>query len=242
MKKPFLLAFAAVALAALLTSCILVSDPEGEPGWRNIPESNKPRVSGSEFRQTLPFTPGGTLSLENDYGDVEITGWDRDEVEVVAKAATGASQLQRSARQSRGRGGVPEVEIRETDDGLLVRTPTFEGPGQAPAANYEVRAPNSVVLTGIRISEGNLTIADVFGRIDASVDLGDLTVRNYSGPLRATVGTGNADIEVLDLREGDEISVTSRRGDIFLRLESASAPSSRRTHRGARSAATSTSA
>ncbi|MGZ5487622.1 MAG: hypothetical protein ACXWF4_03750 [Candidatus Aminicenantales bacterium] len=221
MKKPFLMAVAAVALEGLLTSCILVSDPEGEPGWRTTPESSsKPRVSGSEFRQTFPFTPGGTLSLENDYGDVEITGWDRDEVEVVAKAATGAAQLQRSARQSRGRGGSPEVEVRETNEGLLIRTPTFEGPGQAPAANYEVQAPNSVVLTGIRISEGNLTVADVFGRIDASVDLGDLTVRNYSGPLRATVGTGNADVEVLDLRDGDEISITSRRGDIFLRLES----------------------
>jgi hypothetical protein len=220
MKKPLLMAFTAVVLAALFMSCILISDPEGEPGWRNIPENNKPRTSGSEFRQTLPFTPGGTLSLENDYGDIEITGWDRDEVEIVATAATSASQAPRSARQSLGRGGAPEVEVRETREGLLIRTATFEGPGRPPAANYEVRAPSSVVLTGIRISEGHLTIADVFGRIEASVDLGDLTVRNYSGPLRATVGTGNADIEVLDLREGDEISITSRRGDIFLRLES----------------------
>lgn len=220
MKKPILMAFAAAALGALLTSCILISDPEGEPGWRTIPDSNKPRTLGSEFRRTLAFTPGGSLSLENDYGDVEITGWDRDEIEVMAKAAAPAeSQRPRSARESAGRGTVPDVEVRETGDGILIRTLTFEGPGKPPAANYEVRVPNSVVLTGIRISEGNLTIADVFGRIDASVDLGDLTVRNYSGPLRATVGTGNADVEVLDLRDGDEISITSRRGDIFLRLE-----------------------
>ena len=38
--------------------------------------------------------------------------------------------------------------------------------------------------------------------------------------MRATVGTGNADVEVLDLRDGDEITIQSRQGDIVLRLES----------------------
>ena len=83
-----------------------------------------------------------------------------------------------------------------------------------------VRVPDSVKLAGIRVSEGDLTIADVFGGLEASVDKGDLFVRNYSGPLRATVGTGSADVEVLDLRDRDEIMITSRRGDIVLRLES----------------------
>ncbi|MGB8958101.1 MAG: hypothetical protein WCC00_03705 [Candidatus Aminicenantales bacterium] len=220
MKKLFLGVLAAVTLAALLTSCILIQDPEGEPGWRTTPDSDEAGASGPEFVQTLPFTPGETLSLENDYGDVEITGWDRDEVKVVAKAATVEPQPRSPARQYRIRKVTPEVEIQETEEGLLVRTPTFEGPGEAPAVDFEVSVPNSVVLTGIRISEGNLTIADVFGRIEASVDQGDLAISNYSGPVRATVGTGSADVEVLDLRDRDEISITCRKGDISLRLES----------------------
>ena len=218
MKKTFLAAFGAAALAALLASCILITDPEGEPGWRTTPETE----AGSpptEFRQTFDSAPGRTLSLENDYGDVTITGWDRDQVEVVAKAATVEPQPQGSSRPYRIRKVTPEVDVQETEDGLLVRTPTFEGPGQAPAVDYEVSVPNSVVLTGIRVSEGNLAIADVFGRIEASVDEGDLTVSNYSGPMRLTVGTGNADAEVLDLRDRDEISITCRKGDISLRLE-----------------------
>jgi hypothetical protein len=137
----------------------------------------------------------------------------------VARASTVERQPETSGRQYRIRKVTPEVEIQETGQGLLVRTPTFEGSGEAPAVDYEVKVPNDVVLTGIRISEGGLTIADVFGRIEASVDQGDLLVSNFSGSLKASVGTGNADVEVLDLRESDEISVTCRRGDVVLRLE-----------------------
>jgi hypothetical protein len=209
----------AAAILALLTSCILLDNPEGDnPGWRTIPNTGH-TPPGSEFRQTVPFTPGGTLALENDYGDVSITGWDRDEVEVVARAATVETQPQSSARQYRIRKVTPDVEIKDTDRGLLVRTPTFEGPGEAPAVDYEIKVPKDVVLTGIRISEGDLAIADVYGRIEASVDQGNCSIGNFSGSLKVNVGTGTADVEVLDLREGDEVSVTSRRGDIVLRLE-----------------------
>ena len=220
MSKTFPRLFAVAAAATLLASCILLENPEGdEPGWRTTRERES-APSGSEFRRSLEFAPGGTLSLENDYGDVRITGWDREEAEIVAKGAAVEAQPRRSARQYGVRRGTPDVEVRETGRGVLVRTPTFEGPGEAPAVDYEIRVPNSVVLSGIRISEGNLTIADVFGRIEVSVDQGDLSISNYSGPLRATVGTGNADVEVLDLRDGDEITIQSRKGDIILRLES----------------------
>ncbi|MCK7511905.1 MAG: hypothetical protein MZV70_52920 [Desulfobacterales bacterium] len=93
------------------------------------------------------------------------------------------------------------------------------GPGAPPGVDFRIRVPESVVLTGIRISQGNLTVADVFGRLEASVDQGDLKVENFSGAVDATVGTGAADVEVLDLREEDAIAVTCRRGDIVLRLQ-----------------------
>jgi len=238
MAKPLLrLALTALVAGLALASCILMDNPEGdEPGWRTIPDRGEerpadeertetsvrtPPASGTEFREVVDFRPGETLSLENDYGDVEIIGWDRDEVEVVARPSAAASDRRepRSARQAGGR-AVPAVELRETSRGLLVRTPTFEGPGRPPAVIYEVRVPHSVSLSGIRVSEGDLTIEDVFGRLEAAVDEGNLRVKNYSGPLRATVGIGTADVEVLDLRDGDEITITSSRGDIVLRLES----------------------
>jgi hypothetical protein len=215
--KPIL---AAAAVTALLASCILIPDPEGDdPGWRTPPDSEAAAPAGPEFRDTVDFAPGGAVSLENDYGDVAITGWDREAVEVVAMTAAAPTEPQRSARMGGSRAGRPGVEVRRTGAGLLIRAPTFEGPGRPPAVAFGVRVPASVELTGIRISVGDLIVADVYGRLEASVDEGRLTVRNFSGPLRATVGTGDADVEVLDLRDGDEITISARRGDIVLRLE-----------------------
>ncbi|MCK7476562.1 MAG: hypothetical protein M0C28_02580 [Candidatus Moduliflexus flocculans] len=62
-------------------------------------------------------------------------------------------------------------------------------------------------------------MSDVFGKLEASVDQGDLLVENFSGAVDVTVGTGDADVEVLDLREEDTITITCRRGNIVLRLE-----------------------
>lgn len=212
-------AAAILASALLAASCILLENPEGEePGWRTIPERGvRP---AEEFRKTLPFASGGTLSLENDYGEVSITGWDREEVEIVARAATVEQQPEASSRPYRIRKVTPEVEVQETaDGGLLIRTPTYEGPGDAPAVDYDIKVPNSIVLSGFRMSEGDLTITDVYGRIEASVDQGNLSISNFSGTLRATLGVGSADVEALDLREGDEVTVVTRRGDLVLHLE-----------------------
>jgi hypothetical protein len=222
MRSSFLRLMIPVAALLLAAACIILPDAGDSGGWRTVPESSSSSStsSGTEVRETVDFAPGATLSLENDYGNVEIMGWDRNSAEIVARGEEEPSRQTPSARVSRGRGTRPNVEIREIRGGLLVRTPTFEGPGAPPVVNYEVRIPNDVALTGIRISEGDLKISDVSGRIEASLDQGTLTVINYSGVIEATIGTGDADVEVLDLRETDSITITSRRGDIVLRLES----------------------
>jgi hypothetical protein len=216
MRKTLLKASVAAAAVLFGAACIIAPNPGESTGWRTIAQPG----TGNEIQETIDFPAGGTLSLENDYGDVKITGWDRDSVKIIARAVVPESRQQRSARQYRVRKSEPDVEIRETDNGLLIRTRTFEGPGDPPAVAYEVRVPNSVVLTGIRISEGSLSISDVFGRLEASLDQGDLRVSNFSGPVDATIGTGDATVEVLDLREDDSISISSRKGNIVLRLES----------------------
>lgn len=221
MKKALLrLAIPAAALALLATACIILPDAGDDEGWRTVPEPAPSSLEPGEVLQTLEFAAGSTLSLENDYGNVEIIGWDRETAEVVARSVEGTLERTRSARTSSGRAGKPGVEVRETRDGLLVRTPTYEGPGAPPQVDYEVRVPHDVVLAGLRISEGDLKVSDVYGRLEASLDQGNLTVINYSGRVDATIGTGSADVEVLDLRESDAITITSRRGDIILRLES----------------------
>jgi hypothetical protein len=209
MRKPFLAAALAAGAVFVAAACIMVMDPETDV-------SSVPR---GEFRKTVEFRPGGTLSLENDIGNVEITGWEKDSVEVFAQ---GTAEETGKTRRVRAYGFwelKPDVEVRPTDDGLTIRTRALDGPGGPATVDYMIRVPNSVILREIRIGEGNLTVSDLFGRLEASLDKGDLRVSNFSGSVDASVGEGQVDVEVLDLRDDDSIALVSRQGDIVLRLE-----------------------
>ncbi len=211
MKNPLLTTSLAAAAVVLSAACIMVMDPEQPTSWQ-------PR---GEFRRTVEFAAGGTLELENKTGNVEITGWDKDAVEVVAQGVA-AEPGPGEKRKLRAYGFweiKPDVEIKQTDGRLSVRTRPFDGPGGQPAVDYTIRVPNSINISGIRMEEGDLTVSDVFGRIEASLDKGSLAISNFSGSVDLSIGTGSADVEVLDVREQDTIAISSREGDIVLRLD-----------------------
>ncbi|OGD19231.1 MAG: hypothetical protein A2Y70_07220 [Candidatus Aminicenantes bacterium RBG_13_64_14] len=208
MKKPLLTTSLAAAAVVLSAACIMVMDPEQTTSWQ-------PR---GEFRRTVEFAAGGTLTLENKAGNVEITGWDKDAVEVVAQGAAAETGEKRKVRAYGFWEIKPDVEIKQTDGSLSIRTRPFDGPGDLPAVDYTIRVPNSILLSGIRMGKGNLTVSDVFGRIEVSLDRGDLAVSNFSGSVDLFIGTGSADVEVLDVRDQDTIAISSREGDIVLRL------------------------
>lgn len=208
MKKTLLTASLAATAAVLSAACIMVMDPEQTTSWR-------PR---GEFRRTVEFTAGGTLALENGSGNVEITGWDKDAVEVVAQGASAEPGEKRKVRAYGFWEIKPDVEIKQADGRLSIRTRPFDGPGDLPAVDYTIRVPNSIILSAIRMGEGDLTVSDVFGRIEASLDRGGLAVSNFSGSVDLSIGTGSADVEILDVRDQDTIAISSRVGDIVLRL------------------------
>ena len=209
MKKPLLTVSLAAAVVLSAAACIMVMDPGRTTSWQ-------PR---GEFRRTVEVAAGGRLSLENGYGNVEVTGWEKDSVEVVAQGAAAVPGEKRKVRAYGFWEVKPDVEIKQTDGGLTIRTRPFDGPGDPPAVDYTIRVPKSISLSGIRVGKGNLTISDVFGRLEVSIDKGDLAVSNFSGSVDASVGTGNVDVEVLDIRDDDTITISSREGDIVLRLE-----------------------
>jgi len=207
MKKP-LLTICLAAAAALSAACLMVMDPEQTTSWQ-------PR---GEFRRTVEFAAGGTLTLENKAGNVEITGWDKDAVEVVAQGAAAEPGEKRKVRAFGFWEIKPDVEIEQTDGRLSIRTRPFDGPGDLPAVDYMIRVPNSIILSAIRMGEGDLTVSDIFGRLEASLDRGDIAVSNFSGSVDLSIGTGSADVEVLDVHDQDTIAISSREGDIVLRL------------------------
>jgi len=106
----------------------------------------------------FPLQPGGTVRVENVQGDIAVEAWDRAEVEVsVIKTASGA-------------GGHPEdVRIAvERGEGTLTLRTLYPGQSEEPVrVDYHLRVPRQVRLDHLQTVEGNITVRNLEGSVDA---------------------------------------------------------------------------
>lgn len=204
MKKNIILVLVLSVAALAASSCIVAvvdtSQAGGFPGLK-------------EFRRTLPFQAGGTVLLESSKGDIEVYGWDRSEVEVIARDAG-------ALRPGFYWFGFPgwdearsEVSVDRFDDLIKIKTRAEQG------RDFLLNVPVSVNLNPIQCREGNILLSGLYGKAVLDLRKGDVRVENFSGSLDASLGRGNAEVELLDLRKGDEVRIISTAGDIVLYLE-----------------------
>jgi hypothetical protein len=201
------LALAIFAFLAL--SCGMVVDPAGEPAWQ-------PSV---EVRKSVDFQAGGTMAVEHTVGNIVITGWEKDSLEVVATGRSSEPGNNRQVRVYSEADLEPSIDIRQAGGVLRIRTRSLGGPWAAGGLDYAISVPHAVNLNTVKLEQGDLTISDVYGQADIGISKGNLTVKNFSGPLKAILDSGRADVEVLDIRGADAIEISTRDGDIVLRLE-----------------------
>ncbi|MGH9592581.1 MAG: hypothetical protein ACRD5L_05780, partial [Bryobacteraceae bacterium] len=64
------------------------------------------------FRSSQPLRSGGTLTVKNVNGPVEITAWDRESVDIDAVKQADSRDLLNSVR----------IEVQTTGDGVSIRT------------------------------------------------------------------------------------------------------------------------
>ena len=171
-----------------------------------------------EFHKNVPLSPGGTLSLENVNGNVEIHGWEMDELEVYAEKMIqlpDQSKFYVFPRKDFG----PGIVFDKFENFVKIRTKNVSEYKESGFVNYFIDVPHSIHLKDIMVRNGNIHISEVYG--DAYLDLteGEITVENFSGSLRASTDRGSVDASLFDLREQDEIVITSGEGNITLLLQ-----------------------
>jgi len=206
--KVYQILFVAVFMASA-ASCIMVVDPEKDETWQ----------PSAEFRKSVDFQSGGTMAVEHTLGNIAIAGWDKDSLEVVATGRRPEPASRRQVHLYSAADIEPSVDIREAGGATRIRTRSLGGPWAMGGLDYVINVPHSVNLDTIRLEHGDLTISDVYGRAAVSVSKGNLTVKNFSGPLKAVLDEGQADVELLDIRGVDVIEISCKDGDIVLRLE-----------------------
>ena len=151
-----------------------------------------------EFYETYPAPAGTRVDVDNaSGGNVAITGWNIDYVEVSAVKTTiwGEAELDK-------------VEIRVTsgNTNILIET-IVTGKNVRASVDYEIKIPNNSVLGSVRTSNGKAELQGVTGNVTVTASNGGIYVEDLSGRLNAT--TSNGRIELNGVSGGGELTTSS---------------------------------
>ncbi len=176
--------------AALLAAFVLALSAAG---CASLP-STVPVVSDAVY----PADGLVTFLLENPNGYVNVTGWDRNEVQV---------------RALNGR-GVANVSVEVVGSQMTVRTLSTGGIGlEGPHADYEVRVPRPLPRIALTTANGAIEVDDCNGTIDAETSNGRVSVSGLA--LNATT-TGQSEVTGTLGAGGNTLRVETSNGAITL--------------------------
>lgn len=184
MTRRILFAFAPVAL--LFTSC----DIDDAGSWGSSDRFKE------DFHLSYAMKPGGTLSIENFNGSIEIMSWEKDEVDVNGVKYAGSEDLLRQIK----------VEGEQQGNVLKLRTTRPEPRRGNCGAKYILRVPKKMLLNGIVSSNGSIRVESIVGDARLQSSNGSIRVRGLEGKLEAK--TSNAGIEASSIH-GDFMGRTS---------------------------------
>ena len=166
------------AIALLLAGC----DP------RDFESFGDSHAYEKDFHYSYPLKPGGRLSVENFNGSVEITGWDKDTVEIDGRQYASTLELRDAIK----------IDVAASDGLVQIRTIRPGDRYGNMGARYTIRAPRKVNLDRIVTSNGGLKVDEIEGIIRLRTSNGSIRTARIRGDLDATTSNGGIDIDDLD--------------------------------------------
>jgi hypothetical protein len=191
-----------------------------------------------QLKEAYEMTNSGELYLENKYGDVTVTGWDRDNVSITVDITVTHRKLD-NAKNLLDR---ISLNIREIDDFITVTSEISEkstgffakyfnkaNPFDFDRSNvqidYTIQLPSNAELD-ITNKFGDVIIGDWSGKLKANVEHGDVWINKdinnadvvlKYGKLRAkTVNYGNIRVKngSVDVEESRDLRINSSGTDV----------------------------
>src|SRR5579872_7075035 len=163
----------------------------------------------AEFRQTYVLEPNGHVLVQNLYGDVSITAWDRNEVLVEAiKRASDARRLD-DAR----------IVGEPLSGALSIRTQYIGADAEHPASvEYRIVVPRTATLEQVKLVNGGLSISGVAGPVKASSINGGITAEKLEGEADLSTVNGPLTAGFDRVSPSKPISLSSVNGAIKLSI------------------------
>lgn len=187
----------------------------GEVDWGNDNESAAWFGNSYNYNDTLeqPFTPGDTLHLTANHGDINITAWEQDKIrvvvnkKVVADSQADADKINQQSKPALNSEG--HITTLTSESGIMSHSMWFTAP--AVHTDLDIYLPRKATvdlnadhgdlkLTGrdgdvqITHNHGDVDVEDSGGNLNATVNHGDVTARRIGGDVRLEGRIGDADI------------------------------------------------
>lgn len=178
----------------------------------------------AEFCETCIVEPGTKIEVYNPNGNINISKWDKDFVEVYAlkKTKHGEEELDKI-----------KIEIN-TDNDIIVRTKYLEKNAKV-SVDYTIRIPVDIFVHRIEASNGtielhetrgdatvissngDINVKDVDGYINIRTSNGDIFVKGSTRVLEAVTSNGSVDAEINTVSDNG-INIITSNGSIKLRI------------------------
>jgi DUF4097 and DUF4098 domain-containing protein YvlB len=167
---------------------------------------SNPRV---QFRQFFALGPNGRVTIENQYGNVSIVAWDRDDVLVEAVKQAADPRHVDDAR----------IVVEPGEGALSIRT-QYAGSvmGHPAKVEYRITVPRSTNLEDVKLGNGGLVISGVSGPVKASSVNGSIRAEKLEGRADLSTVNGQLEADFERVRAADAISLRSVNGPIRLLL------------------------
>ena len=163
------------------------------------------------FRHLYTLHREARVTIENLYGNVTITAWDRDAVLVEAiKHAADPSHLD-DAR----------IVIEPSADSLSIRTQYAGSDAEHPTSvEYRITVPRRIHLESVELTNGQLSLDGLAGPVKASAVNGDIHALKLAGQADLSTVNGRVQANFNRTSAANSISLSSINGAIDLTLPS----------------------
>jgi DUF4097 and DUF4098 domain-containing protein YvlB len=131
--------------------------------------------AGKEYRKTFSVEPGTVLKIYNKNGNIDVSSWDRDYVEVDAKSNFFKNLLKE-----------PSIDI-STGKEFVVRT--------LNSMNLRITVPKGVLITRVENSKGKINVKNVSGDVDVETSTGEIQIHRVDGFVKAETNIGKINVE-----------------------------------------------
>jgi hypothetical protein len=166
-------------------------------------------TSRAEFRAIYSLAANGRVVVQNLYGDVEITAWDRDEVLVQATKHSADPRRLDDA----------QVIVDSTGALVSIHTQYTGADAEHPASvEYHIMVPRRANLEQVRLINGGLSISGLAGPVKASSVNGSITANKLEGEAELSTVNGRLEADFHRVSRCHAISLKSVNGPIHVSL------------------------